>query len=330
MNGILSDSQGRIHDYLRVSLTGRCNLNCSYCRPSGGSDCHRSTEEPPLADSELLLLVELLAGMGVRKVRLTGGEPLLRRGIERLVQRIAAVPGIETVAMTTNGTLLKSRLDGLVNAGLRRLNISLDSMDPERLRHITGINCFDQVWRSIEAAQQYEQIALKLNTVVVRGVNDDELADFVELTRERPISVRFIEYMPFADNRWQPEKMVGWREMLGRIEDKYPLEKLGHSGVARQYRAKDFAGTVGFIAPLTGCFCGACSRLRLSSSGSLRLCLHHADELDLGVMLRHGVDARGMEQAIRHALQQKPEGHGRIDTEDGAARACASMVSIGG
>jgi cyclic pyranopterin phosphate synthase len=329
MQDKLTDSQGRIHDYLRISLTGRCNLNCSYCRPSGAGDCHRSTE-PPLSDSELLLLVELLAGMGVRKVRLTGGEPLLRRGIERLVQRISAVPGIETVAMTTNGTLLEPRLDGLVHAGLRRLNISLDSLDPERLRLITGQDCFDSVWSGIEAALEYVQVTLKINTVVMREVNDSELTDFVELTRRMPLSVRFIEYMPFADNRWQPDRLVGWREMTSRISDVFTLEELGQNGVAREFRVKGFAGTVGFIAPLTGCFCGACSRLRLSADGHLRLCLHHADELNLGGMLRGGLGVHGMELAVRDALDRKPDGHGRIDTEDGAARACASMVSIGG
>lgn len=325
----LKDSQGRSHDYLRISLTRRCNLHCSYCRPVDGVCC-TDRKANDLNNDELLELVAILAGMGVNKVRLTGGEPLIRRGIEEIVGGIAATQGIETVAMTTNGTLLRSGLDELCRAGLSRINISLDSLKPPVLKKITGVNCFDRVWSGIQAALSHPGLAVKLNTVVVRDVNDGELLDFVELTREWPVDIRFIEYMPFDGNRWEPEKLVGWQEMLDRIGQKFKLAPDGDSGVARMYRVDGFAGRIGFIAPLTGCFCGSCRRLRLTSDGHLRLCLHHPDELDLGGMLRSGISRTQLEQAVLESLRNKPASHGRIDSEAGVARACASMVSIGG
>ncbi len=327
---ILIDRYGRKHDYLRISLTGGCNLNCSYCRPPGGTDLPGETGRQGLGDDELIRLVRLFAGMGVRKVRLTGGEPLLRRGIEKLIERIAGIAGIRTVALTTNGTLLDGRLPGLVAAGISRLNVSLDSLDAGRFREITGADFFPSVWRGIETALAEPALELKLNTVVVRGINDHELADFVALTEDNEFTVRFIEYMPFGDNHWQPDRLVGWREIARRIGEIFPLRQQGRQGVTRLYSVEGFSGRVGFIAPLTGCFCAGCSRLRLTADGRLRLCLHDRNELDLGAMIRSAAPDAHLSGAVLAALAGKVQGHGRSagSRADGPGVTC--MSSIGG
>lgn len=325
----LTDSLGRVHDYLRISLTGKCNLNCTYCRPSSGTFIPGGSGYE-LSDDELLRLVSLLAGLGVRKVRLTGGEPLLRSGIVSLVERLATLEGIETVALTTNGTLLTDKLEHLSNAGLRRLNISLDSLDAGRLRNITGRDCLSAVRKAIDTALDIERLKVKLNTVVVCGVNDDELAAFVELTRDKPLDVRFIEYMPFGKNRWQPDLLVGWEEMAARITDQYPLVEESVEGVARMYRVAGYKGRVGFIAPLTGCFCGTCSRLRLTSDGRLRLCLHNALEIPLANLLRGGASDQELIDAVKTGLRKKAESHGRRADMAQETSCCSSMAAIGG
>ncbi len=325
----LNDSYGRGHDYLRISLTGNCNLNCSYCRPPGGVVRPRNVDDI-LNDSELLRLVRMLAAMGVSKVRLTGGEPLLRRGIERLIERIARTDGIRRVALTTNGTLLEGRLPALLSAGLSRLNVSLDSLNPVRFRDITGADCLPRVWRGIETALAIPSLELKLNTVVVRGLNDNELTDFVALTGKNDLTVRFIEYMPFGDNHWQPELLVGWQEMAGSISERFPLREEGRQGVARLFLVEGHRGKVGFIAPLTGCFCGTCSRLRLTATGRLRLCLHSRRELDIGAMLRDGATDGQISGAVREALASKAQGHGRTKLGEADGPAVACMSSIGG
>lgn len=329
-NGLI-DHYGRSHDYLRISLTGNCNLNCSYCRPPGSALQPQSTGRGvALGDQELIRLVELFAGLGVRKVRLTGGEPLLRRGIERLIEQISGIDGISTVALTTNGTMLEGKLTSLVNAGLSRLNVSLDSLDAGRFREITGADLFPSVWRGIDSALAYSALELKLNTVVVRGVNDHELADFAALTQDNNLTVRFIEYMPFGDNLWQPDKLVGWREMVARIGERFQLREQEQQGVARLYRVDGFRGKVGFIAPLTGCFCDSCSRLRLTADGCLRLCLHDSSELDLGAMMRTGATDGQLHEAVLAALAGKVRGHGRSAGGGANGPAVASMSSIGG
>ncbi len=327
---ILIDRYGRKHDYLRISLTGGCNLNCSYCRPSGGISPAGGTGGQGLGNDELIRLVRLFAGMGVRKVRLTGGEPLLHRGIEKLIERIAGTAGIRTVALTTNGTLLDGRLPGLVAAGISRLNVSLDSLDAGRFREITGADLFPSVWRGIEAALAEPALELKLNMVVVRGVNDHELTDFVALSAENDLTVRFIEYMPFGDNHWQPDRLVGWREMARRIGETFPLRRQGRRGVARLYNVEGFSGRVGFIAPLTGCFCAGCSRLRLTADGRLRLCLHHRNELDLGAMIRGGAPDAQLSDAVLDALADKVQGHGRSADSRADCPGVTCMSSIGG
>jgi len=324
------DGYGRQHDYLRISLTGSCNLNCSYCRPAGVANSYTKAGGGVLDDSELLRLVRLFAASGVCKVRLTGGEPLLRSGIEGLVERIAGIDGIQRVALTTNGTLLENRLQSLMDAGLSRLNISLDSLNPARFEKITGGDLFPRVWQGIEVALATAELELKLNTVVVRGLNDSELVDFAALTEDNDLTVRFIEYMPFGDNHWQPELLMGWQEMAERISRKFPLREEAPQGVARIFGVEGHCGRVGFIAPLTCCFCQSCSRLRLTADGRLRLCLHDSSELDLGTMMRTGLTDRQIGDALKEALAVKAPGHGRTVSGRANGPAVACMSSIGG
>lgn len=307
----LVDSFGRTHNYLRVSVTDRCNLRCSYCDPQGVS--RRTQCRETLSFAEIIRLVRLFAGMGVVKVRLTGGEPLIRENIEQLVERVVRIPGIETVGLTTNGVLLKDKLHALKKAGLSALNISLDTLRPERFSRITGRNQFHRVRESIDAALDEGFVPLKINTVIIRSLNDDELVDFVELACKAPISVRFIEYMPFSSNLWRNEDFVSWSQMRQVIERRYRLNPLrGRSEentVAREYGIDGFTGRVGFITPLSSKFCHRCSRLRLTSDGHLKLCLHYPEEIDLVSPLRAGLSDKELAEMICSGLRKKPKEH---------------------
>ena len=308
---LLVDSFGRTHNYLRVSVTDRCNLRCSYCCPQKIS--RKTRCQQALSFEQIIRLVRLLARMGVNKVRLTGGEPLMRENVVRLVEQIAGIPGIETMGMTTNGVLLKDNLAALKKAGLSALNISLDTLRPERFAQITGRNRFHKVRESLLSALKEGFAPLKLNTVIIRGFNNDELRDFVALACRLKISVRFIEYMPFSSNLWQNEDFVSFMEMKQVIENRYrlipPGEPPDKSAVAREYRIHGAEGRVGFITPLSSKFCQYCSRLRLTFDGHLKLCLHHPEEIDLGFALRAGLSDELLAEMIYAGLKKKPEAH---------------------
>ena len=305
------DSFGRTHNYLRVSVTDRCNLRCSYCGPKG---VDRTTQcRETLSFAEIIRLVRLFAGIGVNKVRLTGGEPLMRENIVQLMEQIVRIPGIETVGITTNGVLLKDKLHALKKAGLSALNVSLDTLRPGRFSQITGRNQFHRVRESLHAALDEGFVPLKINTVIIRSLNDDELVDFVELACQRPISVRFIEYMPFSSNLWRNEDFVSWSQMRQVIERRYRLNPLRgqpeESTVAREYGIDGFSGRVGFITPLSSKFCHRCSRLRLTSDGHLKPCLHHPEEIDLAYPLRAGLSDKELTEMICAGLRKKPKEH---------------------
>ena len=326
----LVDSYGRTHTYLRLSVTDRCNLRCVYCMPPEG--ILRKEREEILSFEEILRLIGLFAGMGVRKVRLTGGEPLLRRGVERLVAGIAAVPGIEIVGMTTNGVLLKDHLEALQKAGLKLLNISLDTLRPERFGDIALRENFPQVLDGLEAALKLGFAPVKLNVVVIRGVNADELLDFVEFVRDKPVSVRFIEYMPFRANRWRTDRFVPFREMKSLIEEKYPLTPLDNSDdpsrVAREFSIEGFRGSLGFITSISEHFCAGCNRLRLSADGCLKLCLYNPGELNLRHLLREGRSAEEIARLLRDTLAGKPFKHQALEPASGDRD--RTMIEIGG
>ena len=324
----LVDSFGRVHTYLRVSVTERCNLRCAYCMPPQGIDLR--PREHILSYEEIERVTRLLARMGIRKVRLTGGEPLVRRDVVHLVAQIAAIPGIDTVAMTTNGVLLKELAPRLREAGLSQLNISLDTLRPDRFEQIALRAHFEKVIEGIDAALEAGFQPLKLNCVVMGGINDDEVLDFVEFARNRPIDVRFIEFMPFDGNAWNEAAVVPWRVLRERIEARYHLLPLPYDPVdiARSFRITGHPGKISFISSMSEDFCSGCNRVRLLCDGSIKSCLFSPPEDNLRGMLRDGSDDAALEAAIRRCLMQKKEKHAPGD--ELAATRNNSMIEIGG
>lgn len=325
----MRDRFGRdLHD-LRISLTDRCNLRCVYCAPPGHAGARPRRE--PLRDDELLLVVRAAADLGVRKLRLTGGEPTLRPGLVDLVRALAAIPGLDDIGMTTNGLLLEPMASALAAAGLHRVNISLDTTDPEKFRRITGGGRLERVLAGIAAAEAARLVPIKLNTVVVRGFNDDDVVPLAALTRERPWEVRFIEIMPFGRlGRFAAASLVPSTETMARIEAALgrliPLDVSGEHP-ARTYRLPDAAGRLGFISPWSQPFCSRCGRLRLTADGRLRLCLLHDDEVDLLTPLRRGAGYEELRALLRTAAFGRPAGHALAD---GAFPRARLMGEIGG
>jgi cyclic pyranopterin phosphate synthase len=312
MNAIsLIDGFNRPITYLRISVTDKCNLRCVYCMPEGGLPWLR--REEILSYEEVAEIVRAAAAVGVRSIRLTGGEPLLRRNLSRLVAAIAATPGIEDVALSTNGLLLEAQLPELVAAGLRRVNVSLDTLREDRFREIARRPGLEQVLRAIDAAISYGLLPVKINCVVMRGKNDDELEAFAELTRKRPVFVRFIEVMPVHENAGlQRDAYVSSDEILeriGAIGDLRPVIGPSGNGPARYVAFPDAAGAVGVISPLSHDYCERCNRVRLTADGRLRLCLFGDYALDLRSPLRNGAAIGEIASLLRSAMLIKPERH---------------------
>jgi cyclic pyranopterin phosphate synthase len=326
------DDFGRAINYLRVSVTDRCNLRCVYCMPAEGID--KQAHGEILHYEEIALVVRAAAELGVHKVRLTGGEPLARLGLPDLVRMLATIPGIDDLAMTTNGTLLARHAQALAAAGLRRVNISLDTLRSDRFQQITRYGRLDDVWAGMAAAQAAGLAPIKLNMVVVRGLNDDEVVDFARQTISDGWHVRFIELMPIGANvDWASDGTVPIQEVRGRIEAALgPLAAVGPdrptgNGPARYYHLPGATGTVGFIAALSDHFCSACNRLRLTADGRLRPCLMSDDELDLRPALRAGADLEAVKELLIQAIRHKPERH-RLDQAQ--APQGRTMSEIGG
>src|SRR5579862_3242688 len=324
----LTDKFGRpIHD-LRISVTDRCNFRCVYCR-SANPETHMPSGEL-LTWDEYERLARILVTMGIRKVRVTGGEPLVRPGVEDFIARLKAL-GVRDVSITTNGHLLAERCDRLVAAGLDRINISLDSLRREKFERITRTKALDQVIAGIDAAQASQLRPVKVNAVLVRGINDDEIEDFATFARDRNLTMRFIEFMPLdADHDWTRDKVVTGAEVYSRIAAKWPLVPIVHerSETARKYRFADGRGELGLINPVSQPFCGACSRLRMTADGKLRTCLFSKEDHDLRGLLRSGATDRGLSDEILAIVSQKEKGH-RIN-EPGFVPPSRTMVSIGG
>jgi cyclic pyranopterin phosphate synthase len=323
------DSYGRRIDYLRVSLTDRCNMRCVYCMPAMGMQFHPRPEL--LTNDELLLAVRAAAGAGFRKLRLTGGEPMLRQGIVELVREMKAIPGIEHIAMTTNALRLRKLAGPLKEAGLDRVNISIDSLDAVKFRQITRGGNLDEVWAGVQAAEAEGLRPIKLNAVVVRGMNDDEVLRLAELTTVHPWEFRFIEVMPLTGVAGLAEEgVVSTAELIARIEERYgQLEPYGQDPAdpARRYRIPGAPGKIGFISAVTDPFCATCNRMRLTADGRLHLCLLRDDEVDLRAAIRSGASAAEVEQIIRHAVYLKPWGHG---LPDGVLPTLRGMSELGG
>ena len=315
----MNDTLGRKITYLRLSVTDLCDLRCIYCMPEHGV--------PKRAHSEICSLEELCdmaaaaVSLGVRKVRITGGEPLVRRGVVSLCQMLRALPGLEELCLTTNGVRLPELAAPLREAGVDRLNVSLDTLRPERYRSITRIGELSSVLRGLDAAEAAGFSHTKLNCVLMGGVNDDEIEDFVRLTQARPLSVRFIELMPMgACAKWEKARFLPAGAVLDRIPE---LEPAGTDGVSRLYRIPGAAGTVGLIEPMSHAFCAECSRIRITADGELKPCLHADTEIAL-----RGLHGEALLDAIRQGIARKPERHAL--TRDGQSHAGRCMSEIGG
>ena len=324
----LMDAHGRLHTYLRVSLTDRCNFRCLYCMPAEGVEWKPRAEI--LSLEEIERLVRVFARMGIDKVRLTGGEPTVRKGFLGLLKGICAVEGITKVALTTNATRLAETAPLLKAAGLTGINISLDSLKREKFSEITRRDALEEVLAGIDAAVRAEIDSIKLNVVVLPGTNDDELVDFVEFVRDRPIQVRFIEFMPFLGNNWKVERVIGYREMRERIETKHKLIPMPGepTDVARDFRIEGFLGTVGFVTSVTESFCGGCNRIRLTADGKFKTCLFLPARSSLRDMMRSGASDEELATTIRADLQTKWAGHPPMT--QWAQLDNRSMVEIGG
>ncbi|WP_129626239.1 GTP 3',8-cyclase MoaA [Candidatus Oscillochloris fontis] len=323
------DSYGRRIDYLRVSLTDRCNMRCVYCMPTVGMQFVPRPEL--LTNAELICVLQAAAAVGLRKIRLTGGEPLLRPGLVDLVRAIKAIPGIEQIAMTTNALRLDELALPLRQAGLDRVNMSIDSLDPHKFRRMTGGGSLDEVWAGVRAADAAGLHPIKLNAVVVRGMNDDEVVQLAALTQTYPWELRFIEVMPLTGVAGLADAgVISSAELITRVESHFgPLELLSHDphDPARCYRIPGAAGQIGFISAVTDPFCATCNRMRLTAEGRLHLCLLRDDEVDLRAAVRGGASQAELAQIIRDAVSAKPWGHG---LPDGVRPTLRGMSQIGG
>ncbi|MBW2623216.1 MAG: GTP 3',8-cyclase MoaA [Deltaproteobacteria bacterium] len=305
------DSFKREITYLRLSITDRCNLRCQYCMPQGMTS--KLPHEDILTYEEFLRLAEIAVEEGVSKIRLTGGEPLVRRNFLDLVSELHKLPGLLNLCLTTNGILLSEMAEPLAAAGIGWVNISLDSLKPEKFQQITGFDNFHQVWQGVESALSVGFEAVKINVVAIRGMNDQELIDFARLTLERPLDVRFIEYMPMgAVGYWSAERFISSsriKENLSPLGPLTPVLSTEKDGPVKKYRLPDGRGTLGFISALSDHFCASCNRIRLTADGKLRLCLHSNRELDLKTPLRQGATREELTDILRQAVRGKPAQH---------------------
>jgi cyclic pyranopterin phosphate synthase len=324
----LMDSHGRRIRYLRLSVTDRCNMRCRYCMPAEGVPKRR--HDDILSYEELFRVASEAVAMGIEKIRVTGGEPLVRKGIIPFLERLSQLNGLRELVLTTNGMLLEETAADLRRAGVNRLNISLDSLVPQRFSDITRGGDLKKVLSGIEAAMAAGFPAPKLNMVVMRGVNDDEVLDFAALTLSRPFTVRFIEYMPNLRQEGWRDRIVTGGELLARIEDWYrltPLVGADMAGPARNFKIAGAAGTIGVITPLSGHFCDSCNRIRVSADGHAHSCLFAGGSTDLKPALRSR-DVQELRRTLYGMVVHKPKGH-QLGDEEGSGRAFA-MSSIGG
>ena len=326
----LTDSFDRRIESVRISITDRCNFRCRYCMPAEGLPWLQRSEV--LTFEEIERLARILAAMGVSHVRITGGEPLVRRDAPDLIERLVQVPGLDDLALTTNGVALRTLAGPLVDAGLRRINVSLDSLDHTRFAEVTRRDMLDRVLEGLQEAERYPELRpIKVNCVAMRGFTEREVVAFAELARRKPYVVRFIEFMPLdADRTWSKDDVLTGDEIRAMIEPAYPLVRLPApaSSTAERWAFADGAGEVGFINPVSQPFCSSCDRIRITAEGALRTCLFALEETDLRTPLRSGADDLAIEALIRKAVAGKRMKH-EIG-EPGFVRTAKSMSQIGG
>jgi cyclic pyranopterin phosphate synthase len=325
----LIDACNRRLNYLRISVTDRCNLRCAYCLPC--EDVPRLAHADILRYEEILRIVRVGVRLGISKVRVTGGEPLVRKGICEFLAELAALPGVRDLSLTTNGVLLTDRLEALWAAGVSRINVSLDTLSPARYRQITGMDAFHRVWEGIRAAQGRGFDPIKLNVVALRGVNDDELVDLARLSLFSPLHVRFIEFMPIGQSRIgekTPLLVPEIQERISVLGKLLPVARTEMDGPAHRYRFEGAAGEIGFIPAISHQFCRRCNRLRLTASGQLRPCLLSDRQEDLKGPLRTGCSDAELAEIFFSATRHKPSDHNLAVGEP--AHVCCQMRSIGG
>lgn len=318
----LVDQYFRTISYLRLSLTDRCNLRCVYCMPGEVKDQEKMIKSVRFLDhndllsyEELLRVVRLAVSMGMNKIRLTGGEPLVRKGILDFIHQLSLIVGLDQVRLTTNGVLLGDYAERLFTEGIRHINVSLDTLQPEKFKKITGKNYFNKVWDGLLAAKRIG-FKIKLNVVAMKGVNDDEFQEFARFALEEPFQVRFIEFMPVGEkNSWNQNQFIKAEEiktLLTEIGTLSPIQRMHGKGPARIYELKSSdgkRGEVGFISPISHHFCDQCNRLRLTSEGKLRSCLLNDNEVDLKSILRGGGVDQELTKTIKETILNKPKGH---------------------
>ena len=326
----MQDFYRRQITYLRLSITDRCNLRCFYCSPV--QDLVKLQHPDILRYEELLHLARVGVKAGMTKIRVTGGEPLIRLGVEPFLAELRALPGVQEICLTTNGVLLAEKAAGLWQAGLRRLNISLDTLRPERYVRITGSDRLAQVWEGIHAAAAAGFAPIKINCVVLRGINDDELLDFARLSIDHPWHIRFLEFMPIgSSSRWREDYYLPVAQMQDRLRQYRALEELPpevNAGPAQRCRYPGAKGEIGFISPISRHFCQDCNRLRLTADGRLRPCLFGDEELDIKKLLRQGADDDTLLALFQKAILLKPARHHQ--DQDFASPCARSMATIGG
>ncbi|MFN0055159.1 MAG: GTP 3',8-cyclase MoaA [Planctomycetales bacterium] len=327
----LIDGFGRVHTNLRISVTDRCNIRCFYCMPA--EDVQFMNRSELLSFEEIERFVRVAVPMGLRKIRLTGGEPLVRRDLHHLVRKLAAIDGIEDIGLTTNGILLADQAQGLYDAGLRRINISLDALDPVKFEKITRRQGYEQVIAGIQAAQHVGFHPVKVNAVAVRGLTEDEIVPFGHFARRTGVDIRFIEFMPLdADNAWQRDKVLFAHEILETLAREImpliPVPEADPHAPATEWQFEDGLGRIGIIASVSRPFCMSCDRFRITADGKLRNCLFSLEETDVKAMLRGGTDDETIARAIQESIAAKKEGH-EINTAR-FIQPARPMYSIGG
>ena len=315
------DQLGRNITYLRVSVTDKCNLRCRYCMPEDGV-CKKDHEDM-LTEDEIITAVEAAASLGITKLRITGGEPLVKKNIVSICRRAAGVEGIQEVCLTTNGVLLPQLAKPLKEAGVKRLNLSLDTLDPQKYAYITRVGRLDTFLAGLDAAFEAGFEKIKINAVLIGGFNDMEIVTLAELTKRYPVDMRFIEMMPMYDSGdFDETAFIPYTRVLDALPEAVPVEHDG--GVAKLYRLPGAKGNIGLISPVSAHFCGACNRIRLTADGKIKPCLHSADEYSL-----KGLDLDGMRKAIEEAIWNKPAWHGDLDAVH-RSQAGRNMNEIGG
>jgi len=326
----LIDRYNRHINYLRISVTDRCNLRCVYCMPKEGMS--QIGHDDVFRYEEILRVTKIAAKKGISKIRITGGEPLVRKNIVGFIADINRIRGIEDISITTNGVLLKNYAAALKDAGIHRVNISLDSLDKDKYRKITRIGNIDDVFQGITAARLNGFNPIKINFVPLKGINDDELCAVAKLTLDRPVHIRFIEFMPVnVDNEWSnvhyiPNERI--RKKIETIAPLIPVERKVLTGPAQMFRFENALGQIGFISPLSNHFCASCNRLRLTADGKLRTCLFSDQETDLKAAMRRGCTDSQLEDIITRAIMNKPEKHKVLDPN--FEKCHRGMSAIGG